>query len=311
MSLNYKILWIEDNPTTIKSKKGQIEIFLKEQGFRPEIVVIESGETIEEYLSDPLLDLIITDYKIKDDLNGKQLTEKIRGLDAMVDIILYSQVAGTDLYKQVGALDGVYISNREDLEDKIKDVIKITIRRTQNVSNMRGIVISEGIDIENQIEEIIMSYFQDEKDLAQKILNMRNTCDFGKKIAFLHSILNKMNKYLNKIIADSSLSSAIRGECKQYVSEFTPLGNICKKLPKEVMEPRNILAHVEYVINQDNKPFLKSLEKGYEAIVIDSQWCKDKRVALNEHRQNLEKVKDFIKVWNVFRANKIPKTYVV
>jgi CheY-like chemotaxis protein len=311
MSLNYKILWIDDNPRTIKSKESQIEGFLKEQGFRPEITLLENGQDIDRYLDDPLLDLIVTDYYIHDQLDGKRLAEKIRELDKMVEIILYSQKEGTDLYEEVGTLDGVYISNREGLEDKIKDVIRITIRRTQNVSNMRGIVISEGIDIENQIEETIMFYFQDEKDLAQKILDMRNTCDFGKKIAFLHSILNKVNKYLNKIIADPSLSSAIRGECKQYIPEFTPLRNMCKKLPKEVMEPRNILAHVEYVLNQDNKPFLKSLEKGYEAIVIDSQWCKEKRVALNEHRQNLEKVKDFIKAWNVFRANKIPKTYVV
>ena len=79
MSLNYKILWIDDNPKTIASKEKQIKAFLEEQGFRADITIIENGKGIDAYLSDPLLDLIITDYRIHDDLNGKQLAEGIRG----------------------------------------------------------------------------------------------------------------------------------------------------------------------------------------------------------------------------------------
>ncbi len=188
MSLNYKILWIDDNPRTVKSKESQIEGFLKEQGFRPEITLIENGQDIDRYLDDPLLDLIVTDYYIHDQLDGKQLAEKIRESDKMVEIILYSQKEGTDLYEEVGTLDGVYISNREGLEDKIKDVIRITIRRTQNVSNMRGIVISEGIDIENQIEDIILYYYDSrERILAEELLSGEGCNEFGQKISFLNS----------------------------------------------------------------------------------------------------------------------------
>lgn len=76
MSLNYKILCVDDNPRTIKSKLNQVEKFLEGEGFRPKITLIENGQDIDKYLDDPLLDLIVTDYYIHDELNGKQLVLK-------------------------------------------------------------------------------------------------------------------------------------------------------------------------------------------------------------------------------------------
>ncbi len=295
MSLDYKILWIDDNPTTIKSKVGQIKTFLEEQGFRSGISVIESGDNIEKYLSDPLLDLIVTDYRIQDDLNGKQLAEKIRSSDAMVDIILYSQVAGTDLYKEVGALDGVYISNRPELENKIKEVIEITIRRTQRVSNMRGIVISEAIDIENQIENIILAYYDTrEKELAEELLSGDACNELGPKIRFLNSAL----KNIIASIKDSTDTAE-----KKLLPDIEGLLSKAKKLENEVLKPRNMLAHVEHTID-NNKIFLKSLKSGYEDIKIDSDCCKKMRQLFTKHASNLIQIKDFLSKRNEYKRKK-------
>jgi len=293
MSLNYKILCVDDNPRTIKSKLNQVGKFLEGEGFRPKIALIENGQDIDKYLDDPLLDLIVTDYYIHDELNGKQLAERIRGLDKMVEIILYSQRAGTDLYREVGTLDGVYVSNREGLEEKIKDVIKITIRRTQNVSNMRGIVISEGIDIENQVEEIIVKYFDDKGDLAKKVLEKEGVCDFGKKIAFLNSILKKIVKDYNKKIGVEKKTGA-KEEIRKRISTVQPLYGIAKTLAEEVMKPRNMLAHVEQEMGPDNVPYLRSLQKGYEEINADSEWYKKTRKDLQKHSENLTFILKFI-----------------
>lgn len=285
MSLNYKILWIDDNPKTITSKKRQIEKFLQDEGFKSDLYLIENGKEIERYLDDPLLDLIVTDYKIHDDLNGKELAVRIRDSDAMVDVILYSQVAGTDLYDEVGTLDGIYISNREGLEDKIKDVIKITIRRTQNVSNMRGIVISEAIDIENHIEDIILTYFKTrEKDLAKILLSGDGCNELGPKIRFLNSTLKD-------IIASIKVST--QATEKKMLQEIESLLSVTKKLDDEVCKPRNMLAHVEHIID-NNTIFLKSLKRGYKDIKIDSACCKEIRQSFMKHITNLEKIKTFL-----------------
>jgi CheY-like chemotaxis protein len=300
MSLNYKILWIDDNPRTIKSKKSQIEKFLKEEGLRPEITLIENGQGIDRYLDDPLLDLIVTDYYIHDQLDGKQLAERIRGLDKMIEIILYSQREGTDLYQEVGPLDGVYISNREGLEDKIKDVIKITIRRTQNVSNMRGIVISEAIDIENQIEDIILAYYDTrEKDLAKELLSGDGCNELGPKIKFLKDeILSEMVEELNKDIRSGD--NGKKSKAKEILRILEPLHTIAKKLNAEVCMPRNMLAHVEHVID-GGKICLRSLKGGYEDILIDSKKCKDIRQSLMKHAANLDQIKNFLPKWHEYK----------
>jgi CheY-like chemotaxis protein len=279
MSLNYKILCIDDNPRTIKSKLNQVEQFLKEEGFRPEITLIENDQDIDKYLDDPLLDLIVTDYYIRDELNGKQLAENIRGSEKMVEIILYSQKEGTDLYKEVGALDGVYISNREGLEDKIKDVIKITIRRTQNVSNMRGIVISEAIDIENHVEEIIISYFADKGDIVRKALE-RSNFDFGKKVMILGSIAKKLRSNLNK-----------------DQKGFEKIADLVKSLCKDVVWTRNVLSHVKHKTDQNGQHILTSDIKspdGTDTITINTEWYKETRKKLRMHSENLKAFADFI-----------------
>lgn len=293
MSLDYKILCVDDNPKLVKSKLKHIDQFLEEEGFRPTIKLIEDGKLIDKYLNDPLLDLIVTDYNIHDDLNGKQLAEKVRQSGAIVDIILYSQQKRTDLYDEVGTLDGVYISNRDGLEDKIKDVIRTTIRRTQNINNMRGIVISEAIDIENQVKEIILSYFRKEKDLAERVLEYE-LCDFGKKIFFLNAIMKKILKYLSRKSSDTKLDLSIRKGWEAKRSEVHAFRAVCKRLADEVMKPRNILAHVAHEVDEDNRQYLQSMTKDCEEIRIDSDWCKDKRKHLAEHVENLERLLSFI-----------------
>lgn len=300
MSLNYKILFVEDHPRTITSKLKQVKKFLEEEGFRPKITLIENDQDIDKYLDDPLLDLIVTDYYIRDGLNGKQLAENIRRSEKMVEIILYSQKEGTDLYKEVGALDGVYISNREGLEDKIKDVIKITIRRTQNVSNMRGIVISEAIDIENQIEDIILAYYDTkEKELAEELLNGDGCNLFGQKISFLNSFLKKMEKEFNTVI-NSGGPPGNKKAARSLLDELKPLYGIAKKLDEEVCQPRNMLAHVEHIINT-NTVYLKSLKSGYKDIKIKSARCKEIRQQLMKHASNLNQIKDFLPKWHEYK----------
>lgn len=300
MSLSYTILWVDDNPKTVASKVNQISLFLKEEGFKPKITQLENGSGITPHLRDPLLDLIITDYSIHPRLNGKQLAERIRRSESMVDIILYSQRPGTDLYKEVGTLDGVYISHRDGLEDKIKDVIKNTIRRTHRVSNMRGIVISEAIDIENQIEDIILRWYRTrERELAEELLNGDGCSEFAQKISFLNSLLKAAEKELNGTINGRSGKSR-KEQAQVLSSELGPLREAAKKLAKDVCEPRNMLAHVECEIDNKGVPILKRLKSGYQDVRIDSEQCKAARQLLMKHAANLCGIKEFIPKWHEY-----------
>lgn len=218
----------------------------------------------------------------------------------MVNIILYSQVAGKDLYQEVGVLDGVYISNRDGLEDKIKEVIEITIKRTQNVSNMRGIVISEAIDIENQIEDIILYYYDTrERVLAEELLNGDGCNQFNQKISFLNSFLKKIEKEFNTVI-NSSDPPEKKDTARKLLDKLKPLYDTAKKLDEEVCQPRNMIAHVEYIID-GNAVFLKSLKSGYKDIKIESSRCKEIRKQLVNHSLNLNEIRKFLSEWHAYK----------
>lgn len=289
--LRYKVLWIDDNyPET---KVDGIKDFLEEEGFSPDISFKDTTQGIEDELEDPEIDIVITDFNLGD-IDVKDVVSKIREKQKYIDLILYSENPPEGFRDVLNEFDGVYGCIRDDVEDTIINVIRNTIRRTQNVNNMRGVVISEAIDIENQIEKIILSYFQNEKDLVEKVLKSRGSCDFGKKISFLNSIIKKINKSAQDKKDDTSFEPQVQKQFEEILEKLKPYRNKCKKLGEDVMKPRNILAHVEHKINHDSKPFLKSLERGCNEIVIDTQWCKDTRVRLKEHSSNLEALNQFI-----------------
>ncbi len=301
MSLKYTILWVEDNPKTVTSKINQIKTYLEDEGFDLNIILIENGNEIEQSLNIPQLDLIVTDYNIHDDLNGKQLSEKIRRLDYMTDIILYSQQQGIDLYNEVGTLDGVYISNRDTLEEKVKEVIKNTIRRTQNINNMRGIVISEAIDIERQIEAIITTFFGDKGDLVSERVLGVNIFDFNNKISLVNAVLKTIiNRCVSMLQAPGSDRTLVNSQ-KRQAENFK---NTAKALFREVGWPRNVLAHTEQSIADDGKMSLTSTLKNpdgqIETITVDSSWCKETRKLLQKHSKNLEQVFEFVRNWHEF-----------
>jgi len=191
------------------------------------------------------------------------------------------------------SFQGIYGCTRADVEDTIISVIQSTIRRTQNVNNMRGIVISEGIDIENQVEEIIVLYFDDKGDLAKKVLEKEGVCDFGKKIAFLNSILKKIVKDYNRKISTEK-DTVFKDKLGTQKDMLQSLYNIAKKLSDEVMKPRNVLAHVEQKVGDDNVPYLKSMYKEYEDIKANSEWYKNTRKDLHKHSENLTSILKFI-----------------
>ncbi len=288
--LKYKALWIDDTPDSAEPKMESIEEFLLEEGFVFEPVLQENADGISDYLDDPELDIIITDFN---GIDVEELIKKVQSLHKYIDLVLYSENPPPEFYEAARSIPGTYSCTREDVEDTIKKVIQNTIRRTQNVNNMRGIVISEVIDIENQVEEIIVKYFDDKGDLAKKVLEKEDVCDFGKKIAFLNSILKKIVKDYNKKISTEK-DPDVRDKLGTQKTMLQSLYNISKKLSDEVMKTRNVLAHVEQKVGNDNVPYLKSMYKEYEDINADSEWYKNTRKDLHKHSENLTSILEFI-----------------
>ncbi|NHC43589.1 response regulator, partial [Bacillus sp. MM2020_1] len=166
MRLNYEILWFEDNLSWFNTSSMYIEEFLNNSGFELVTYQYENDrQGLEEIIKKHNFDLILMDYNLVGK-NGDELIEKIRDLNIYTDIIFYSQNGAQPIRDiiRVKGIDGIFCSGRdiEEFEEKVNGVIGNTIKKVQDVNNIRGLVIAETIDLENILEVIIRDFFRTE-----------------------------------------------------------------------------------------------------------------------------------------------------
>lgn len=162
MTLKYKILWIENEEDWVYSIEDQIQEFLEELGFVYEKTLISKEDVGIDYND---FDLILMDLNLADQPNGAELISKIRRLGVYTDVVFYS--ARIDELKNHGKekeLEGVYYSGRtpsRDFVTKVQNVIESTIRKVQDLANLRGLVMAEVSELDYMMEDIIIKYFTD------------------------------------------------------------------------------------------------------------------------------------------------------
>jgi CheY-like chemotaxis protein len=288
MKLDYNILWIDDTPTWVKSIEGSLRLHFDELGYRLKITQVKSGDTIEEAIKDPELDLIILDYKLPR-ITGKDLIETVRSKHVLVEIVFYSQ-EGNPKDKFESPPDGVYFASREDAEERITNVIDLTLKKALDINNVRGLVIAESIDIEIRLGEVLVQCFGKSGELFRERLLHPKTglFDFGKKDILLQGILKDKIDALIKRIEDSK-GKPMKG-AKATLAKLQKLKEEYKVFAAEVILPRNTMAHVEKQWDQNGKCILKSRARGGPDIVVDQAWFTKARKDLIKHAENLEKI---------------------
>ena len=107
MSIEYKILWVDDSPDWVRSVKDNITSHLAGKGYEPKIELEESGDRVDtSKLTD--IDLIIIDYQLPGD-NGDKLIKQVRDKECLTQIVFYSQGP----IERDDRLYGVHYSTRE------------------------------------------------------------------------------------------------------------------------------------------------------------------------------------------------------
>lgn len=291
MRLNYNVLWIDDRHDSIEPLENSIKEFLDENGFVLNVDYHKDGSNLEKLISKPELDLILLDQNLSKK-SGEELSKTIRGKEKYIEIILYTQDPNTDLREKSLGLDGIYRTHRSGIELVMKKVINRAIKKTQDLNVMRGLVIAETIDIENQVEEIMSKCFEEKgKFFREKVLE-RNVYDFAKKLHFLNSILGDLIKQLTIKYQKNKQSKNETNKTK--LDHLDQLFKEAKKIEKEVLDNRNILAHSKVEYDKVGKACLKRRNKRTGDINFDESWCKRMRKTLIKHSQNLENLQKYI-----------------
>jgi hypothetical protein len=163
MRLEYNILWIEDEIDQIESTWPIIEESLENLGFIGRKTHYGSGAEVRSMNSEELslFDLIIVDFNIGGGEKGSDVISAIRKNQIFTEVVFYSTKVD-ELRNKVRdlELDGVYCSSRGEFKDTVQDLIRLSVRKVQSLSQMRGLVMAETSELDFQMNEIIRTAWE-------------------------------------------------------------------------------------------------------------------------------------------------------
>lgn len=272
MRLKYKILWIENEIDWMESIEEELKTiittdysFLYERvNYTKEVGAINYNE----------YDLILMDLNLDGEPTGDKLIQKIRENGVYTDVVFYSS-GGLDTIKEKArelGLEGVYFSGRNNVEfvKKVKNVIETTIKKVQDLNNLRGLVMAEVSELDSMMEEIILSYYtnaermgrfhkhvtKDREKSIKKLLINPNKCD---KLCELSWRSSNILDFI-KILDSSQKAHAIHVMLEEVNAGgqlFFGDDHFFDTYKTEIISVRNNLAHCESTII-DGKEVLKT-----------------------------------------------------
>lgn len=177
MKIEYSILWLDDKKSDIIDDNYAEDIvnFIAELGFEPIVNIVSNEEEFFKNLNDSY-DLILTDYHLNEEeegeRNGDIIIEEVREQNIFTEIMFYSargNVKDTNKKDRITFVETNRIpgsTHYEKIVDKAKELISLTVKKFQHIVPMRGLLIQEASNLENEMLEIIIKYLDKGNNLA-------------------------------------------------------------------------------------------------------------------------------------------------
>ena len=307
MRLKYKILWIENEADWVDSIYDQIQEHLSDLGFEFEKKLIAKEE--ESVIYDEY-DLILMDLNLAEQPNGAELIERIRNLNVFTDIVFYSSIE-IELLREKGReknLEGVYYSGRtpdSSFVRKVCQVIDSTIKKVQDLSNLRGLVMAEVSDLDSLMDEIIQKYYVDQSLLDEfhhkitkdKEKNIKKSLDIDGIDCEKACKLNWRQLNIDKLLEIIDSSQKIRA-INILLERHKKQGTVLYKSPndkgfvnnylQDIIYVRNNLAHCSSVI-ENGKEILKTRNGD---LIFDTDRITEIRKKIREYHELFLKIKE-------------------
>lgn len=297
MRIDYRILWFEDNATSYSTKKAFVKDIVEDFCFnfvepRNEV----DGSNIET-IPYNMYDLIIADMSLANGSTGIKLMDTIRKKSVFTEVLFYSSNGEKAVREELAKydIDGAYCSGRdnEDFEYKVREVIQTLIKKTQDLNNLRGLVMAEVSELDGKMIDLINKYyvhnetddlkktFQDHitKKQEERLKNALDECGKKEKVC--------CHKWRNMPISDiiPQLEASQMAKAVSYIVPkelYSPSrANFFEDYKAEILDIRNDLAHCT-----------SKLEKGKE-VLFTRKGCKTfSDEDISEIRKNILKYSD-------------------
>ena len=304
MSLRYNVVIIDDQELLFSEYKGIIDQFLEKSGFVADVDYVSSAEAFSSYPLDKP-DLFLVDLKFGQENKGQLFIKSIRD-NNLTDVLFYSSDHDAiEKYRLDIGSQGIFFAERDEQNDEVEELLIRLLRKMIAKANTprttRGLVMECVAEIDDQVKEKTLLLYRnistEQRDvflsrIVKRIkqsndgrirkLNEFFGVDFAKKI---EGTLTVGNDYVledlieNIHVTDSSknlsflliLYKMVKGEDKVYhtVSEYADL-----------LEKRNILAHVSQTKDGDKYIFKARSSTGNDYVLSDEECLKLRQAIL-------------------------------
>lgn len=304
MDINYKILWFEDTDESYETLSRRTERYVVKKNLRCQIerVYGTSDFDITKYDLNSY-EVLVVDLQLSHGSKGYEIIEAIRAGSYVNDVLFYS-AAGVDTLERVMKdyrLEGVFLSERDNrlFMEKMRQLIDKSVRRSENVINIRGIVMDETSEFDSQMSDIVLSANSmmsgDEISAIKAYISKKLLQPKAKQIEALaakypengdwaisdllaeHEFNSMMRaKLVNKIVNmhENVRIAKVVSECADMLPEAFPVVGgksiFAEAYNKNVIQFRNKLAHVKQ-LNAQN-PVLIGEVNGVE-YKCDAPFC--------------------------------------
>lgn len=308
MNTQFYILWYEDDQSWRRASKNQIEEVLLEHNLNPVFTYKTGADVSNEHLWSNEFDLILMDFKLANGSDGGEIIKSIRSIDILTDILFYSasyqEMLGV-IKEDPENFTGVYFSDRGDSFDETTErlILKI-IRRSEDIVNLRGMVMDNTSEFEYKMKNIIIKansiFTSDEKkkvnEKVKKQLN-KSQDEMGKKVSEIcsadcpvTSAINSKSYILDswkKIILIQTVTKLLKSRGLILPMEYEKLA---EKFRDDLLCYRNALGHVSKIDREINI----GTEENPQLIPIDSSLYVSIRKNILGFQSYFSMVEDFL-----------------
>ncbi len=306
MRIKYNILWIENEQEWLETTKDFVSGVLEDHGFYLQPTIVKSEMEIGVLLDlDSTLkkfDLILVDFQLDKGDRGSTIITNIRDHKIYTEIIFYSQdLPGIRDFLNKNFVDGVYAAKRDgdEFREKFEKVFLSTIKKAQDISTIRGLVISETSELDNKVFNIIITFFSKYPSTEQ---NKIRTYIFDELVGNLEEKNKALQQTLdvtpNAVLPHNSYFDAykkarILGRIIELLNnkDLIDKKTFTKRYIPEIIEVRNELAHCVEKDIENGRTVLET-KKGDK--FFDDEACKSIRQNIREHLGHLTAIEKFV-----------------
>lgn len=197
----FTILLVEDRPEVMKSQIEEIEEYLRDEDFEPDIIIDKTGTKTRKTLEDNNVDIVVTDKNIVEEEKGGEIKSGMDVIKLITEIgnwtdVLFYSTRGFDRDKvreEIGNYGFVEIVEGKEIVDVLKKLIDKNLNRCQDIVYLRGMLLSKIIDLELTVNDLFVKYFNisDKKEEHFHNLVLENRFSLEAKKTGLSKIINE------------------------------------------------------------------------------------------------------------------------